>query len=180
MKPTEIVLDYDAFSMETFNLGLVVFDRDDTLVKDAGQHNNPSQLAVIEDVIPILRTASEIGFGIAVASNQSGIESGKFSVSQLNEFNRLLKVTVLDLCSAKISVIASCPHTPSSLCECRKPKTGLFEAIEGLSIGRINIFVGNSHSDQLAAANFGIPYIDINLKSSKDAFMDWARSYEAC
>jgi histidinol phosphatase-like enzyme len=118
-----------------------------------------------------------LGFGVAIASNQAGLETDKFSLAQLMAFNAELRSQLA--VSSGIDVIAVCPHHESSQCGCRKPHTGLFEAIANSGLGAPVVFVGDTESDRLAAVASKIHYLDVANSNIFEVVQDWSRSYEA-
>ena len=161
------------------NQAFVLFDRDGTLIQDAGQHNDVSQLTFREGAGDAIALVKKMGCGVAIASNQAGLETDKFSLAQLIAFNAELQSQVGAKLSSGIDVIAVCPHHESSDCECRKPKTGLFEAIEKTGLGALVVFVGDTESDRLAAIASKIHYLDVAHSNIFEVVQDWSRSYEA-
>jgi D-glycero-D-manno-heptose 1,7-bisphosphate phosphatase len=174
--PPGPILDPATVSLLRFPKGVVIFDRDGTLVEDAGQHNDPARLVFREGAIDAIALVRGLGFGVAIASNQAGLESEKFSLEQLMAFNAEMK-SQLDVAGG-IDLIAICPHLESSDCECRKPKTGLFEAIEGSGLGSPIVFVGDTLSDQMAAQASKIHYLDVATSNIFEVVQDWSRSHE--
>ena len=171
------ILDPATVGLLHFPKGVVVFDRDGTLVEDAGQHNDPARLVFREGAIDAIALVKGLGFGVAIASNQAGLESEKFSLEQLMAFNAEMK-SQLDVAGG-IDLIAICPHLESSDCECRKPKTGLFEAIEGSGLGGPIVFVGDTEGDRMAAQASKIQYLDVAHSNIFEVVQDWSRSHEA-
>jgi len=176
--PPSPILDRDAIDLPYFQKGVVVFDRDGTLIEDAGQHNDPNKLVFLPGARETINLLNSLDYGVAVASNQSGLESEKFSLSDLNTFNEELKRQIASDCPAIIHLMVFCPHLVISECSCRKPKPGLFHAIEASGLGRVILFVGNSESDELAAKFFNIEYIDVNTNEFPGRIMEWAKSNE--
>ena len=177
--PAGPILDYEAAKVSHYPKGVVVFDRDGTLIEDAGQHNDLARLVFREGAIDAIALVKGLGFGVAIASNQAGLETDKFSLAQLMAFNAELQSQVRAKLSSRIDVIAVCPHHESSDCECRKPKTGLFEAIEKTGLGALVVFVGDTESDRLAAIASKIHYLDVANSNIFEVVQDWSRSYEA-
>ena len=175
--PPGPILDPATVYLLHFPKGVVVFDRDGTLVEDAGQHNDPSRLVFREGAIDAIALVRGLGFGVAIASNQAGLETEKFSLDQLMAFNAEMKSQLA--VAGGIDLIAICPHLESSDCECRKPKTGLFEAIEGSGLGSPIVFVGDTESDQMAAQASKIEYLDVAHSNIFEVVQDWSRSHEA-
>ena len=175
--PPGPILDPATVNLLQFPKGVVVFDRDGTLVEDAGQHNDPARLVLREGAIDAIALVRILGFGVAIASNQAGLETEKFSLEQLMAFNAEMKSQLA--VAGGIDVIAVCPHHESSQCECRKPKTGLLEAIEGSGVGVPVVFVGDTESDQMAAQASKIEYLDVAHSNIFEVVQDWSRSHEA-
>ena len=147
--PSGPILDPATVGLLNYPNGVVVSDRDGTLVEDAGQHNDPAGLVFREGATDAIALVRGLGFGVAIGSNQAGHEHQKFSLEQLMAFNAELKSQLA--VAGGVDLIAICPHLESSDCECRKPKTGLFEAIERSGLGSPIVFVGDTECDRLAA-----------------------------
>ena len=177
--PAGAILDYETPEVSHYPKGVVVFDRDGTLIEDAGQHNDVARLVFREGAIDAIALVKGLGFGVAIASNQAGLETEKFSLAQLMAFNAELQSQVGAKLSSGIDVIAVCPHHESSQCGCRKPQTGLFEAIENSGLGAPVVFVGDTESDRLAAIASKIHYLDVANSNIFEVVQDWSRSYEA-
>jgi D-glycero-D-manno-heptose 1,7-bisphosphate phosphatase len=173
--PSAPILDRNLAAIQNFPNGVVVFDRDGTLIEDAGQHNNPQLLTFLPGAIEAIKILFDSHFGIAIASNQSGLESEKFTLKDLLDFNSALKARIKAEVSADIHLIAVCPHVESSGCWCRKPKVGLLREIEDSGLGKLKLFVGDSETDLLAAKTFNIDFVqpgDENLLSSIKNWLD--------
>jgi D-glycero-D-manno-heptose 1,7-bisphosphate phosphatase len=175
--PAEPILDYETSKVSHYPKGVVVFDRDGTLIEDAGQHNDLTRLVFREGAIDAIALVKGLGFGVAIASNQAGLETEKFSLAQLMAFNAELRSQVT--IAGGIDVIAVCPHHESSQCGCRKPQTGLFEALANSGLGAPVVFVGDTESDRLAAVASKIHYLDVANSNIFEVVQDWSRSYEA-
>ncbi len=172
--PPGPILDRSTRDLSTFSKGVVVFDRDGTLIEDAGQHNEPEKLVFLPGVIEALKVLNSLNYGIAVASNQSGLESEKFSLEELTRFNDSLKDALSLNGAGEIHLIAICPHLGTSNCSCRKPKPGLLQEIENSGIGEVCLFVGNSDSDRQAAAAHGVEYVDVNSQNILEEVLNWS------
>ena len=168
------MFDRDVSNLQEFPNGVVVFDRDGTLIEDAGQHNDVSRLTIIPFAMRAIEFLNSQNYGIAIASNQAGLESGKFSLQDLHRFNAELRVQANSIYGAEIHLFALCPHLATSNCNCRKPKPGLLHTINEIGLGRVSLFVGNSESDRLAAERYSIKYMDINSKRFLNDIVDWA------
>lgn len=106
---------------------------------------------------------------VIVVTNQRGIALGRFSESELQSIHQNLQKH-LDSFGAHIDSIYYCPHDLGQ-CECRKPKTGLFErAFRDFPVARpdTSVMIGDSVSDVLAGANMGMKTILITESAYPD------------
>jgi D-glycero-D-manno-heptose 1,7-bisphosphate phosphatase len=102
----------------------VLLDRDGTLIQE--RH----YLALVEDVelLPAsgqgLRLLNQLGLGLAVLTNQSGLSRGYFDQDTLNAIHARMKQL---LANEGVSLAGRyvCPHGPDDGCDCRKPNPGL-------------------------------------------------------
>ena len=171
--PLEPLVDRDLADIKNFPVGVIVFDRDGTLVEDAGQHNQKALLSLLPGVPEGLKFLSELGFGIAVASNQAGLESEKFTLEALRDFNLSMRRVLREQVDIDIHLIVTCPHLALSNCACRKPKIGLLKAIEDSGLGKIKLFVGDSETDAGAAKDFGVEYLQTDGTNLINLIRTW-------
>lgn len=141
---------------------LAVLDRDGIVNFDPGYTYKVSSFRFIDEVFDICRILQSRGFLIAIATNQSGIERGYFSVK---EFEELTKWIHNEFRRKKINLVGTffCPHKPDvngqPRCLCRKPRPGML--LEALRITgadpKNSIMIGDSPSDVQASksASFG-------------------------
>lgn len=108
---------------------LVILDRDGVINEDADDFVKSVQewLPIPGSIDAIARLCSH-GFIVAVATNQSGIGRGLFTVEALDAMHENLCELVQEA-GGTIATIAYCPHKPEDLCDCRKPQSGLFDEI---------------------------------------------------
>ena len=132
--------------------GLVLFDRDGTLVKDA--RFDPSQVELLPGVVEGLRMLE--GFRLCIVTNQQGIGLGYFGYRDFVDGNgKLLKT--LGKAGIAISRIYFCPHSMGDRCECRKPAPGMIlRAMREQQVPPGHCFmVGDSMQDMKAAQAAG-------------------------
>ncbi len=143
--------------------GLVILDRDGTLIKHVPYLVEESLVELIPKVGPSLRKLSELGFELAIASNQSVIGLNLASESAVEKINNKVS-KLLETFGVFISYICICPHIASDNCNCRKPSPGMgLEIFEALGYGPQNsIMVGDNVTDLEFARNLGIPSIQFN------------------
>ena len=104
----------------------VVLDRDGTIIEERVYLSSPEGLAIIPGAADALRQLGEMGLGLIVVTNQSGVGRGFFDEAQLkrihDQFSRQLEAQGVELAG-----IYFCPHMPEDQCVCRKPAPGLIQ-----------------------------------------------------
>ena len=109
---------------------LIVLDRDGVINYDSDDY-----VKSVDEWIPLpgsmeaLAKLTQAGFKVAIATNQSGISRGYFTVATLDAMHQKM-LTLASEAGAKIDYIAYCPHGPDDNCDCRKPLPGLIHQIE--------------------------------------------------
>ena len=137
---------------------VVFLDRDGVINEDSPDYiKNVHEFQFIPGSLESIVKLSQAGFQIFILTNQSGIARGLFSLSTLADIHEFL-VTSVEKKGGKITGIFFCPHLPEEACDCRKPKTGLFERAKELyDIDMANaIMIGDSAKDIIAATKAGI------------------------
>lgn len=133
----------------------VFLDRDGIINYDKNYLYKVEDFEFIPGVINGLKTLQEAGFLLIIITNQSGVARGYFDEKQLNILHEYM-LNELKKQNVYISDILYCPHHPEALikkykkiCNCRKPKTGLFyEAINKWNIDIDNSFaIGDNVRD---------------------------------
>lgn len=104
----------------------VFIDRDGTINVNVEYLDNPQNFQMYPGVGEGIKKLQESAFKIIVITNQSGIARGFFSEKTLEEIHRRMIKELLAK-GASVDAIYYCPHHPEDNCDCRKPKTGLFE-----------------------------------------------------
>jgi D-glycero-D-manno-heptose 1,7-bisphosphate phosphatase len=103
----------------------VFVDRDGTLNLDVHYLSDPQRLEIPQGVARGLRQLRAHGYLIIVATNQSGIARGLYTVADVEAIHRRLQERLQEA-RAAVDAFYYCPHEPSEQCPCRKPRTGLF------------------------------------------------------
>jgi len=136
---------------------LVILDRDGVINQDSDQYiRRSADWQPIPGSIEAIAALSQAGYRVAVATNQSGLSRGYFSLDDLEAIHAKLCQQVESL-GGEVAGIFYCPHLPEEGCSCRKPDTGLLSAIE-LELGEHASgawFIGDSLKDLQAAQSFG-------------------------
>ena len=134
--------------MMTNKRGHVILDRDGTIIYDRHYLSDPAQVKLLPGAAEGLRHLQELGLGLVIVTNQSGIGRGYFDEVQLALVHRHL-IEMLKAEGIELGGIYFCPHTPADHCACRKPKPGLLhQAARDLNLALHNCFViGDREAD---------------------------------
>ena len=109
---------------------LVILDRDGVINEDSDDYvKSLDEWHPLAGSIDAIARLSRHGFTVAVATNQSGLGRGLFTLDDLEAMHHRLREMV-ESAGGHIAGIFYCPHTPEDHCDCRKPKSGLIDAIE--------------------------------------------------
>jgi rfaE bifunctional protein nucleotidyltransferase chain/domain len=130
--------------------GLVLLDRDGTLIRDASF--DPTRIELLPGAIDALRALQDAGFRLCLATNQQGIGLGYFGYREFIDGNRKLLRT-LGKAGISIARIYFCPHSMGERCACRKPAPGMIlRALREQNVPPDRCFViGDSAYDMEAA-----------------------------
>lgn len=103
-----------------------LLDRDGTVNVEKHYLSDPDQLELIPGAAAGMRRLQELGLGLAVITNQSGVARGYFDLARLDLIHARLK-ELLEAEGIHIAGIYVCPHGPDEDCACRKPLPGMVE-----------------------------------------------------
>jgi len=136
---------------------VVVLDRDGVINEDSEEFiKSPAEWRPLPGTLDAIARLHKAGFTIVVATNQSGVGRGLFSLKTLGDIHQemLARVTAA---GGHIARIVFCPHSPEDHCDCRKPSPGmLYEIAEltGCGLGNM-IVIGDAARDLHAARAAG-------------------------
>ncbi len=131
----------------------VLFDRDDTLIRDVPRYNgDPTLVRPIPGAAEAVSRVRAAGLRTGIVSNQSGIGRGFVSHMQVRRVN-----TRVDQLLGPFDTWQYCPHAPADTCACRKPAPGLvLRAAEALGVTPQQVvLIGDIGSDVQAAQAAG-------------------------
>ncbi len=132
---------------------LVVLDRDGTINRDSPQYvKNANEWDALPGALEAIAQLSQAGWTVCVATNQSGIGRGLFTIVDLHSMHDKMRRQVEAL-GGQIASVYFCPHTPDDNCACRKPAPGLLEEISTrykVSLRDVPV-IGDSSRDLQAA-----------------------------
>lgn len=116
---------------------------------------NTKEIKIFHWVPACLKQLNDLGFSLAVATNQPAFAKGKVTKEALEE----VQSYILDKAQGGGAVITSsnvCFHRSEDLCSCRKPKTGLLEQAfnKGFFDRKSSWMVGDRATDIMAGNDF--------------------------
>lgn len=164
---------------------MLFLDRDGVINFDAGYTHQLKDLSLIEETKHLARFAFKRGFNIAIVTNQSGIARGLYSRVDVELFNDKIK-NLYRASGINICAMEYCPHHPKYgskiICDCRKPRIGMFERIsltKNISLNE-SLMIGDKNSDLLAGKKFGIasfrwPFDEADIRNH---IVDYKRGYQ--
>lgn len=105
---------------------LAILDRDGVINQDSDAYiKNPDEWIALPGSLEAIARLSRANWRVVIASNQSGVARGLFSMDTLNAIHAKLRREVAQV-GGSIDAIFICPHGPDDGCTCRKPKPGMF------------------------------------------------------
>lgn len=149
---------------------LIILDRDGVINYDSDKFiKSPDEWIPVPGSLEAIARLNQAGYRVVVASNQSGVARGLFSIFTLNAIHKKLHASAQQV-GADIDAIFFCPHAADDNCDCRKPKPGLMQEIAkrfGVSLKGVPC-VGDSLRDLQAGFICGCtPYLVLTGKGEK-------------
>ena len=136
---------------------LIILDRDGVINIDSAQFiKSPDEWKPIPGSLEAIARLTREGWRVVVATNQSGLARGLFEMVTLNAIHAKMHKAVAQA-GGRIEAVFYCPHAAEMNCECRKPKTGMFDEIAtryGCDLLGVPA-IGDSLRDLEAAASVG-------------------------
>lgn len=102
----------------------VILDRDGVINVERHYLSDPEQVELIPGAAEGLKRLRDLGLGLVVVTNQSGVGRGYFDEATLARIHSRLR-ELLSAAGVKLDGIYYCPHRPDGECACRKPAAGL-------------------------------------------------------
>ena len=149
---------------------LIILDRDGVINYDSPHSiKHPNEWKPLPGSLEAIARLVQADYRVVVATNQSGIGRGLFDMLTLNAIHDKMHKMVAQA-AGRIDAIFYCPHTAEADCACRKPKTGMLEAIAkryNMSLKGVPI-VGDALRDLESAAKMGAqPILVLTGKGAK-------------
>lgn len=108
---------------------LVILDRDGVINQDSREFvKSPDEWIALPGSLHAIAQLNQAGWRVVVATNQSGLGRGLFSMAALNAMHAKLRRQLVRE-GGQIDAFFICPHAPDQGCLCRKPLPGLLHDI---------------------------------------------------
>lgn len=136
---------------------LIILDRDGVINEDSDEYiKSAEEFIPIPGSLEAIARLNHAGYLVMVATNQSGIARGYFTMDTLTQIHDKLR-RLLSAYGGQVDGIFFCPHGPDDQCHCRKPRPGLYEEIaQRLNVDLFDVpAVGDSLRDLQAAQLVG-------------------------
>lgn len=136
---------------------LVILDRDGVINHDSDEFiKSASEWEPIPGSLEAIARLNQADYRVVVVTNQSGLARGLFTLDDLNQIHQKMHKRLSEV-GGTIEAIFFCPHCNKDNCQCRKPRSGLFDEIaKRLGISLTNVpAVGDSLRDLQAASAAG-------------------------
>ena len=126
----------------------VIFDRDGTLIDHVHHLSDPNLVEIKSNLMEALTLLNNNGLDFGIITNQSIINRGIASISQVQKVNEVV-INFLNKSRLNLKFIYICPHTPEEGCDCRKPKLelGLKAIADHGYMAKNGFVVGDQYSD---------------------------------
>jgi D-glycero-D-manno-heptose 1,7-bisphosphate phosphatase len=135
----------------------IFLDRDGVINKDVNYAYRIIDFEFIDGIFDVCIYFQNLGYKIIIVTNQSGISRGYYSE---NDFQTITNWMLAQFKKNDINIldVFYCPHSPDSLCNCRKPKPGmLLNAKYKHNINMQNSWIiGDKEADIIAGISSGI------------------------
>lgn len=108
---------------------LIILDRDGVINHDSEHYiKSPDEWAPIDGSLEAIVKLNQADYTVTVATNQSGVGRGLYDLATLEKIHEKMQQALAKL-GGKIDRVFFCPHVPDENCNCRKPKSGMYQQI---------------------------------------------------
>lgn len=151
----------NVFSQQHSLVKLIILDRDGVINEDSDDYiKSPQEWIPITNSLAAISRLNRAGYIVAVATNQSGISRGYYSLLTLQHMHTKMH-QLLSEANGHIDAIEFCPHVADDHCTCRKPQAGmLLKLMHQFDVEKQDtLFIGDTLTDFAAAKNAGIAFM---------------------
>ena len=135
----------------------IFLDRDGVINKEVGYLHKIQDFEFIDGVFEACLYFQSLNYQIIIVTNQSGIGRGYYDDEAFHVVNNWMLNQFKDQ-GVNILGVFFCPHAPESNCDCRKPKSGMFNQANdkyGIDMKK-SWMIGDKEADIQAANAAGI------------------------
>lgn len=137
---------------------IIILDRDGVINADSPDFiKSPAEWLAIPGSLAAIALFNRNGHRVVVASNQSGVTRGYFSVADLLAIHHKMQTAVTQA-GGHLDGVYFCPHRSEDHCPCRKPGSGMLQQIASdfaVDLTREGLLIGDSLRDIQAAQTVG-------------------------
>jgi D-glycero-D-manno-heptose 1,7-bisphosphate phosphatase len=136
---------------------LIILDRDGVINHDSADYiKSAAEWLPLPGSLEAIARLNQRGYRVVVATNQSGVGRGLFTMQALNAMHDKMHALLSPL-GGRIDAVFLCPHAPEDHCQCRKPLPGMMHDIGRRFNVRLEdtLCVGDSLRDLQAIAAVG-------------------------
>jgi len=133
----------------------LLLDRDGTIIEEKHYLRDPGLVVLLPGAKDAISRAFDMGWGVAILTNQSGVARGMMSLADVDAVHERL-LELLEEPRLTKDHIFICPHGPDE-CDCRKPLPGLVTQAMGrfeIDLPR-SIVVGDRLRDLMMGRSVG-------------------------
>jgi D-glycero-D-manno-heptose 1,7-bisphosphate phosphatase len=148
-------------------------DRDGTINVDSDTFiKSPEEWLPLPGSLEAIALLTRHGYKVVVITNQSGIARGLLDLTALTAIHAKM-LDLAEVAGGKIEAIYFCPHGPNDVCDCRKPKDGLFRRFAADSQADLSQIyaIGDSLRDLQAAESAGAKPILVKTGKGKNTIL---------
>lgn len=139
---------------------LILLDRDGVINEDSADFiKSPEEWRAIPGSLEAIAALNRAGHRVVVASNQSGVTRGYFSMAGLLAIHHKMQTELAEV-GGRLDGVYFCPHRSEDHCPCRKPQPGMLLQIAqdfGVDLSQQGLLIGDSLRDIQAAHAAGCP-----------------------
>lgn len=134
-------------------------DRDGIINVDKGYLHRIEDVEFVDGITSLLKTAQELGYGLYVITNQSGVDRGYYTEEDVLRLHEWMTAQ-FKADGVHIIEFFHCPHHPEHTgeCDCRKPGPGMILAAAAkydINLSK-SVIIGDKESDIMAGFNAGL------------------------
>ncbi len=104
----------------------IFLDRDGTINREVDHLRGPEEFELLPGAAEAIAGWNAHDWIVILVTNQAGIGRGLFPADTVDAVHKKM-ARDLAVCGAHVDGIFICPHHPDEGCDCRKPKTLMFE-----------------------------------------------------